>query len=112
MTNICLNPQLRVEAEVFLLTQEGGLDFIGNQPTPSEESVTFAGSTTGGDWNNNHCSPLQVTWNVRTSCNELNIDSLQHWCLNNEFGENQAHHTRKLVTNKFLLSKATKVSNQ
>lgn len=109
-TETCANPQLRVEAEVFLLTKEGGMDFTGSEPSTPEESVLFAGSTTGPQWNNNNCSPLQVTWNVRKSCHELNIESLHNWCLNNQFGENHGHGVRKLVTNEFLLSKAVNVS--
>lgn len=76
-TNI--NPQLRVEAQVFVLVNdEGALDFTnltaidsksGYQQAPNISAdtgkpIAYAGSTTGPGYNEAG-SPLQVSWSVR-----------------------------------------------
>ena len=66
--------------------------------------VEFLGSTTGPSYNQQVCSPLQVTWNVRPTCQLMDINSLSNWCENNIFEEDAAHGVRKLVTALELLS--------
>lgn len=114
------NPDLRVEAQVFVLVNDknainfNNLGYGGNVvngfhqaksiPSDTGTPVVFAGSTTGPKYNDSVCSPLQVTWSVRPKVAKLDINSLAKWCESNEFGEDHAHGVRKLVTSPKLLS--------
>jgi len=118
------NPDLRVEAQVFVLVNDPkALDFNrlgygGNIvngfhqaksiPGNTGKPVVFAGSTTGPKYSDSTCSPLQVTWSVRPKVAKLDINSVAKWCESNEFGEDHAHGVRKLVTSPKLLSKISK----
>ncbi len=77
----CSNPDLRVETQVFLVVNDpaavnfnnlnysGGLTNGKHQAKALPEGtgipVEFLGSTTGEKYDNQKCSPLQVTWSVR-----------------------------------------------
>jgi len=116
----CGNPQLRVEAQVFQVVADGGLDFaeFSAAPEPMDgfhqpralpgdtgEAVVFLGSTTGPSYNaTTKCSPLQVTWSVRPQCSSLDAASLDTWCMDNPFAETKAQGVRELVTDPRLLS--------
>ncbi len=110
----CANPQLRVEAQVFLLVNDPSaahiqdFDWAGGAPQPKSlprgETVVYSGSTTGPKYSENACSPLQVTWSVRPGCVKLHIGSLHEWAETNAFEENHAHGVRPLVTARPLLS--------
>jgi hypothetical protein len=105
----CINPELRVETQVFTLIAEGGLDFnklqeAKNLPTDTGTPVEFIGSTTGPIYNEQTCSPFQASWSVRPQCAKLNINSVGEWCKGNVFKEDHAHGVRQLVTNPELLS--------
>lgn len=120
VNDVCINPTLRVEAQVFTLVNDRkaanfndyvyDMDDIGDYhqakslPDNTGEPVEFIGSTTGPSYSQQSCSPLGVTWSVRPSCQKLNIHSLAKWCKNNIFEEDHAHGVRKLVTDKRLLS--------
>ncbi len=104
MTTTCTNPQLRVAAQVFLLQKNGELKFT-ESPLNHTPSVVYTGSTTGTSYSNTHCSPYQGTWDVKTTCGTLDIDSFSSWCSNNKYKDNYAHGVRELVTNEGLLSK-------
>lgn len=102
----CSNPQLRVEAQVFLLVNDpAAADFrsFGAAPPPGEP-VAYAGSTTGPSYSDAACSPLQVTWSVRPGCVKLHIGSLHAWAEENPFGEREAHGVRPLVSAAALLA--------
>lgn len=117
----CTNPTLRVEAQVFLVTNNPKADdfakygYAGNVvhgfhqpkalPTGTGTPVEFLGSTTGPSYTEAKCSPLQVTWNVRPACAKIDINSLNKWCEKNVFEEDHAHGVRALVTASELLSK-------
>ncbi len=114
------NPDLRVEAQVFVLVNdknalnfnemgyggniEHGFHQAKSIPNDTGKPVVFAGSTTGPSYTDSTCSPLQVTWSVRPKVAKLDINSLAKWCESNEFGEDHAHGVRKLVTSPKLLS--------
>lgn len=114
------NPDLRVEAQVFVLVNDknalnfNDLGYGGNIvngfhqaksiPNNTGKPVVFADSTTGPKYSDSTCSPLQVTWSVRPKVAKLDINSLAKWCASNEFGEDHAHGVRKLVTSTKLLS--------
>ena len=115
-TNI--NPQLRVEAQVFVLVNdEEALDFTDltaietesgyqqapNIPIDTGTPIAYAGSTTGPSYNEAG-SPLQVSWSVRPSVAKVNIGSVAQWCEGNVFNEDHAHGVRNLVVNTKLLS--------
>jgi len=105
MTETCANPQLRVEAQVFLLEKDGTVKFNDKEPvTPKGDIVRYIGSTTGTSYSNDHCSPYQVNWNVRSSCETLDIDDFAKWCGHNEYNDHHAHGVRELVTAPELLS--------
>jgi hypothetical protein len=115
-TNI--NPQLRVEAQVFVLVNdEEALDFTDltaietesgyqqapNIPIDTGTPIAYAGSTTGPSYNEAG-SPLQVSWSMRPRVAKVNIGSVAHWCEGNVFNEDHAHGVRNLVVNTKLLS--------
>jgi hypothetical protein len=121
LSDACANPQLRVEAQVFLLVNDpAALDFadyvyagdvVGGHhqpkalPTGTGDPVTFPGSTTGPAYSAAICSPLQVTWSVRPDCARLDIGSLHAWAASgNVFEESHAHGVRPLVTAPELLA--------
>ena len=105
LTTMCPNPQLRVVAQVFVLQKNGELKFSESPISHEDPTVVYAGSTTGTSWNNNHCSPLQVTWDVKKTCDTLDIDDFSKWCSCNQYKDNHAHGVRELVTSEALLSK-------
>ena len=119
LSDACANPQLRVETQVYVLVndkkavslmdyREGkrrkGYHQAKKIPT-GDDAVQFLGSTTGPSYTEAKCSPLQVTWNVSPTCQQLDINSVHKWCKKNKFAETKAHGVRQLVTNKKLLSK-------
>ncbi|MEM7428461.1 MAG: delta-class carbonic anhydrase [Pseudomonadota bacterium] len=120
LSKSCANPQLRVEAQTFLVVNDPNAadfdDFVyaGNVvnglhqpkalPTGTGKPVVFAGSTTGPSYTQAKCSPFQVTWSVRPSCTKIHIGSLSKWCEGNVFKEDHAHGVRQLVTAPELLA--------
>ena len=121
LSDACANPELRVEAQVFLVVNDpAALDFNdfgydGNVvnglhqakalPTGTGDPVVFAGSTTGPSYTQLICSPLQVTWSVRPQCAKVDISSLHAWAENgNVFNEKKSHGVRQLVTAPELLA--------
>lgn len=117
----CTDPLLRVEAQTFLVVNDGNaLDFTemaavvdekggfyqaGMIPSNTGTPVTFAGSTTGPSYTQAVCSPAQVTWNVRPMCAKVDINSLNKWAAEgNVFNESKSHGVRQLVTAPELLS--------
>ncbi len=120
MSESCSNPDLRVESQVFLVVNDksalnftkmgyggnvkNGLHQALSIPSNTGKPVEFLGSTTGPQYSEGKCSPLQVTWSVRPKCAKVDINSLSEWCKNNEFAEDHAHGVRKLVVNPKLLA--------
>ena len=121
LSDACANPQLRVEAQTFLVVNDAAaLDFTdfgyeGNVvdglhqpkalPSGTGDPVVFAGSTTGPSYTQAICSPLQVTWSVRPQCAKVDISSLHAWAENgNIFNEKKSHGVRQLVTAPELLA--------
>lgn len=114
-----MNPQLRVEAQVYVLvnddkaadfgeltkySQKAGLYQADNIPTTTGAPVQYTGSTTGPAYNEQG-SPFQVSWSVRPKVAKVNIETVGEWCKGNTFKEDHAHGVRNLVTNPELLSK-------
>ena len=121
LSDACANPELRVEAQAFLVVNDpnaldfGSFAYDGNivnglhqpksLPSGTGEPVVFAGSTTGPNYTQTACSPLQVTWSVRPHCAKVDINSLYAWAeKGNIFEENHSHGVRQLVTAPELLS--------
>ena len=63
--------------------------------------VIYTGSTTGSKYNNDHCSPFQVTWDVKKTPATISAHGLAHWSHEHE---QHAHAVRELVTHDDLLS--------
>lgn len=112
------NPQLRVEAQVYVLVnddnaadfntlvahgEKDGLQQALNIPTNTGTPVQYAGSTTGPSYNEKG-SPFQVSWSVRPNVQKVNVKTVGEWCKGNTFNEDHAHGVRNLVTNPALLS--------
>ncbi len=112
------NPQLRVEAQVFVLVNDRqALDFVHltqhtkvnglhqaiNIPNNTGRPIEYAGSTTGPGYNEKG-SPFQATWRVRPQVAKVNIESVGQWCKHNQFAKDHAHGVRNLVLNPGLLS--------
>lgn len=121
VSDACANPELRVEAQVFLLVNdEQALDFadftyaghrVDGRPQPKGlpqsggAPVVYAGSTTGPSFDQQNCSPYQVTWSVRPQCAKLDIASLHRWAaMGSVFEEEHSHDVRQLVTAPALLA--------
>lgn len=105
MTTTCANPQLRVAAQVFVLEKGGKLKFSDTAPvSPHAPTVVYTGATTGTSYSNSHCSPFQVTWDVKATCDTLDIDDFSKWCSHNKYDDHHAHGVRELVTPEALLS--------
>ncbi len=113
------NPQLRVEAQVYVLVNDkkalnfgdlaqygkkNGLYQAVNIPGNTGTPIQYAGSTTGPGYNEKG-SPFQVTWRVRPNVAKVNLESVGKWCEGNVFDEDHAHGVRNLVINLDLLSK-------
>ncbi|TYK66560.1 delta-class carbonic anhydrase [Colwellia echini] len=113
-----VNPQLRVESQVFVLVNDDdALDFeeltehsieddkyqainlLNDTGTP----IKYTGSTTGPSYNEQG-SPFQVTWSVRPKVAKVDIESVGEWCEDNVYEEDHAHGVRNLVVNPDLLS--------
>ena len=100
-TNTCANPQLRVEAQVYVVEDNGLVTSLESPVEHNDQTTTYIGSTTGPSYNNAHCSPYQVTWNVKSTCGSLDSEYLEQWSdLHNE----HAHGVRQLVTDTSLLN--------
>ncbi|ART81347.1 hypothetical protein CBP31_00785 [Oceanisphaera profunda] len=112
------NPQLRVQAQVYVLVndakaldfgelnqhgEKNGLQQALNLPDNTGTAVEYAGSTTGPSFNEAG-SPFQVSWSVKPKVAKVNIASVGQWCKSNVFEEDHAHGVRNLVTNPALLS--------
>ena len=113
-----MNPQLRVETQVYVLVNDpAALDFVKltaigevngfqqalNIPDNTGTPVQYAGSTTGPSYNEAG-SPLQVSWSVRPKVAKVDINSVGEWFKGNVFDEKYAHGVRNLVVNPDLLS--------
>lgn len=105
LTTMCPNPELKVVAEIFVLRHDGEFKFSESPVEHTDPTVVYTGSTTGTTFNNQHCSPFQVTWDVKKTCDTLDIDSFSTWCAHNKYDDHHAHGVRELVTSKKLLSK-------
>lgn len=118
LSEAIMNPQLRVEAQVFVLVNDdaahdfvelakvgtvGGLNQALNLPSDTGTPVEYDGSTTGPSYNEAG-SPLQVTWSVRPDVAKVSIASVGAWFADNVFDEDHAHGVRNLVMNPALLS--------
>ncbi|MBC6408425.1 MAG: cadmium carbonic anhydrase [Rhodobacteraceae bacterium] len=116
----CRNPDLRVEAQVFLVVNDANaadfrdFAYMGNmvngfhQPLSlpdAKDAVLYAGSTTGSRYSNTACSPYQATWSVRPRCMKVDIASLHAWAgADAVFQEEHSHQVRQLVTAPELLA--------
>lgn len=113
------NPQLRVEAQVFVLVNDdSAANFVELMkvgvnngyyqavaiPEDTGEPVKYTGSTTGPSYNEKG-SPFQVSWSVRPKVMKVNIKTVKTWLDNNIFKEDHAHGVRNLVMNPRLLSR-------
>jgi len=94
LTTACSNPQLRVAAGVYVLQKNGELKFSSEALMSHNDPVVT-----------DHCSPFQVTWDVKTTCDTLDIDDFSKWCGHNKYNDHHAHGVRELVTPEGLLSK-------
>ncbi len=113
-----MNPQLRVESQVYVLVNDvNARDFKQltqfdlkngkyqalNIPTNTGEPVIYSGSTTGPKYNE-VASPFKVTWSVRPKVAKVYVKTVGDWCKGNDFNETYAHSVRNLVVNPALLS--------
>lgn len=118
LSDSIMNPQLRVETQVYVLVNDNNaLNFVEltahgekngyqqalNIPTNTGAPVQYTGSTTGPS-HNEKGSPLQVSWSVRPKVAKVNIASVGKWLESNTFNEDHAHGVRNLVINPELLS--------
>ncbi|MDX1587779.1 MAG: delta-class carbonic anhydrase [Oleiphilaceae bacterium] len=113
-----MNPQLRVEGQVFVLANDdSAMDFRElsafaevngyhqplNLPQNTGKPIEYLGSTTGPGYNEKG-SPLQVSWSMRPKVAIVDIETVGQWCQDNAFDEKAAHGVRNLVVSPDLLS--------
>lgn len=118
LSDSIMNPQLRVETQVFVLVNDAsaadftelamvqevnGFHQAVNIPTDTGAPIQYDGSTTGPSYNEK-ASPLQVSWSVRPGVMKLSIESVEAWLADNAFDETAAHGVRNLVINPDLIS--------
>lgn len=118
ITESISNPQLRVEAQVFVLVndknalnfmtltksiEKAGYQQATNQFASNDDLVEYQGSTTGPIYNE-VASPYEVTWEVEKKVKKMDISSVNTWFKDNTYQENHAHGVRNLVINPDLLS--------
>lgn len=108
VTAACANPQLRVVAQIFTVDEHGEVVSM-EEPMEShdDETVIYIGSTTGPTFNNDHCSPYQVTWEVKNTCATMDAEAFLHFSEHTPYGpetDGHAHGVRELVTPVELLS--------
>ncbi len=110
-TGVCANPQLRVVAQVFKVADHDADVTDLEQPmTHDDARVVYTGSTTGSKFNNDHCSPFQVTWDVKKTYATIDAhDGMAEW---SHQREQHAHGVRELVTRSELLSPIKKKKNR
>jgi len=102
LTEVCANPQLRVMTQVFKVVDHDADVTSMEEPMDHVDArVVYTGSTTGPSYNNDHCSPYQVTWDVKKTPATIGAHALAEW--SHEMGEH-AHGVRELVTRSNLLS--------
>ncbi len=117
----CANHQLRVEARVFYLANDGA-DFANLvnykdskfvaykegkvSPPAAGDAVEYMGSKTGEGYSKDTCSGLPVTWNVSPACGPLKLKSINDWCAKDQaiFKVEHPHPARELVKEGKLLS--------
>jgi len=102
LTTTCANPQLKVVAQIFVAEEGGEVTSMAAPMAHEDQTVVYNGSTTGPTYNNDHCSAMQVTWDVKETCDTLNLETLVNW---SEENHEHAHGVRDLVTDAKLLSK-------
>lgn len=101
-TSVCANPQLRVVAQVFKVVEHhADVSDLDHPMKHDDARVIYTGSTTGSKFNNDHCSPYQVTWDVKKTPATIDAHGLAHWSHEHE---QHAHGVRELVTHDDLLS--------
>ncbi|TBR43880.1 hypothetical protein CBF23_003900 [Marinomonas agarivorans] len=119
-TKVTHNPQLRVEAQVYVLVNDSDAKALNfetlaahavrngfhqalNIPANTGTPIEYRGSTTGPSFNTKG-SPFQVTWSVRPKVAFVKATTVDAWCKSNTFNEGYAHGVRNLVVNPDLLS--------
>jgi len=78
-----LNPMITVQGQVFQITNDGGSysDLLhGWQTVGHDDSVMYAGSTTGPSHNNEICSPFFISWHVDRRCHKVSPASFDNLC--------------------------------
>ncbi|MEO9685062.1 MAG: delta-class carbonic anhydrase [Tateyamaria sp.] len=118
LSEAIINPQLRVETQVYVLVNDKtAKDFVNlteigevdgyhqalNIPSDTGAPITYDGSTTGPSYNEK-ASPIQVSWSVRPEVKKVYIGSVAEWMKANIFDERKAHGVRNLVKNPDLIS--------
>jgi hypothetical protein len=118
LSEVNANPQLRVEAQVFVLvndpragdfsafaetSQRDGYHQAPNIPEDTGIPIQYAGSTTGPAYNAKG-SPLHVSWSVRPKVLKVDAQSVGQWCRGNVFNEHHAQGVRNLVVDPQALS--------
>jgi len=105
VSEVCANPQLRVVAQVFKVVDDehehADVTDLDHPMKHDDARVVYTGSTTGSKYNNDHCSPFQVTWDVKKTPATISAHGLAHWSHEHD---QHAHAVRELVTHDDLLS--------
>eukprot|EP00438_Fugacium_kawagutii_P032274 Skav215199 [mRNA] locus=scaffold2331:23077:23799:- [translate_table: standard] len=85
-----LNPAVLVRGQVVRIVNDPTEEYMQYNTTwkPVKDYMLYVGSTTSDAYNNEKCSPFEVTWWVDRQCKELSAQVLDRTCKDLlEFGE-------------------------
>ncbi len=112
------NPYIGVQAVVYQVVNDGAAHAIDGLLYPqmdyaahADDIVAYQGSTTGGGYDNDFCSPYQVSWHVDRRCRLVAAASLDAMCkaMKEDFGmeaDARPHASRALVEDALSATKA------
>eukprot|EP00438_Fugacium_kawagutii_P018580 Skav206599 [mRNA] locus=scaffold332:34863:35579:- [translate_table: standard] len=77
-----LNPGVLVRSQVFRIVNDPTEEYMQYNTTwkPVKDYMLYVGSTTSDSYNNEKCSPYEVTWWVDRQCKELSAQVLDRTC--------------------------------
>lgn len=125
------NPTVIVQAQVYVVVNDEKYDsatsLLNFQQAehPSiqfVDVVAYSGSTTGTSFNNEYCSPYEVSWHVDRSCHRVSAKSFDAMCASmkkeygrdgNEYdgGDLEPHGSRTLLVPQWVAKVDQKMAN-
>jgi len=78
------NPSIIVQAQVYVVVNDDSYGVAGSlldfQHGADTDVVAYTGSTTGTSFNNEFCSPYEISWHVDRACHRVSAKSFDAMC--------------------------------